>query len=285
MTINQAVLSINKTLTDIYSQKEILSLINIIFEDILKIEKINILIEKDFLLSPKQKDLLSSAIKDLKRHKPIQYIIGKTEFYGLFFFVDKNVLIPRPETEELVELFLKNENPNKKQKIIDIATGSGCICVSIAKNSDASIFATDVSKEALYIAEKNAKNNFVDISFFEHNILKEHALSIKTKKIMFDYIISNPPYVRKKEADLMKKNVLDYEPHLALFVEDDNALIFYEAIAKFAENSLKNRGKIYLEVNEYIARQTAELFEKKNFFNVKIENDIFNKKRFIIVTK
>ncbi len=285
MNINQAILLLNKKLNDIYKQKEISSLTNIIFEEILNIDKINILIRKDLLLSDQQKHLLLSTIKDLQNNKPIQYIVGETEFYGLKFSINKNVLIPRPETEELVELFLKNEKIRPKQKIIDIGTGSGCISVSIAKNSYATVFATDISEKALDIAKKNANNNNVNINFFSHNILTNSKLHQKDRTITFDYIISNPPYVRQKESNLMRKNVLDYEPHLALFVENNNPLIFYEAIAKFAENSLKKKGKIYLEINEYIAKETANIFEEKNFFNVKIENDIFDKNRFIIVTK
>lgn len=285
MNIKDAICFFKQNLNSFYDERELTSLNNIVFEEILKIPKLVFLSQKDMILSDNQLNSLKATILDLKNNKPIQYIIGKIEFFGSTFFVDKNVLIPRPETEELVDIFLKNENVSVNENILDIGTGSGCIAVSVAKNSLANIFASDVSQNAIIVAKKNAEFNNVKINFIIHNILKNNELFIDNEKIEFDYIISNPPYVRKKEAQLMLKNVLDYEPHLALFVEDDNALIFYEAIALFAQNSLKKFGKIYLEINEYLAEQTAQIFKDKLFSSVKIENDIFDKKRFIIVTK
>lgn len=285
MNIRDAISFIKQNLSSFYNERELTSLINIVFEEILLIPKVVFLSNKNQELTDLQIEKLTSAISELKNNKPIQYIIGKTEFFGSNFFVDENVLIPRPETEELVDIFLKNEKISVNQNILDIGTGSGCIAVSVAKNSQANVFASDVSEEALNIAKKNANYNNVNIIFFEHNILTNKELLLGNIPIKFEYILSNPPYVRKQEAQMMLKNVMDYEPHLALFVENDNALIFYDAIANFAKNSLKKCGKIYLEINEYLAEQTAQIFKDKLFSSVKIENDIFDKKRFIIVTK
>ena len=285
MNIKNAEFFIRQELNSLYNNREIVSLTSIIFQKILGIDKIKFISNKDFLLSDIQEQKCNSAIIDLKKQKPIQYIVGNTEFFGSTFFVNENVLIPRPETEELVELFLKNEIITSNQKIIDIGTGSGCISVSIAKNSEAKIFATDISEDALNVAKKNATHNSVDVNFSIHDILNNDSFNKDAEQIFFDFIISNPPYVRKKEAQMMKKNVLDNEPHLALFVDDDNPLIYYNAIAGFAQKSLKSAGKIYLEVNEYIADLTAKIFMKQLFYDVKIKNDIFDKKRFLVVTK
>jgi len=285
MNIEEAIFFIKTELHKVYTENELKSLTNILFVDILEIPKVVFLSNKTQELTDLQIEKLTSAIFDLKKHKPIQYIIGKTEFFGLNFFVDKNVLIPRPETEELVDIFLKNEKISANQNILDIGTGSGCIAVSVAKNSQANVFASDVSEEALNIAKNNANFNNAGIIFFKHNILSYKELLLGNTPILFDYILSNPPYVRKQEAQMMFKNVLDHEPHLALFVDDDNALVYYEAIANFAEMSLKKSGKIYLEINEFLAEQTAQVFIQKKFSDVKIGNDIFDKKRFIIVTK
>ncbi|MEA3451302.1 MAG: peptide chain release factor N(5)-glutamine methyltransferase [Bacteroidota bacterium] len=285
MNIKNAEIFIKQELNSLYNKLEIVSLTSIIFQEILGLDKVKFLSDKELLLSNNQKQLLSSAISDLKNQKPIQYIVGNTEFFGSIFFVNKNVLIPRPETEELVELFLKNENLTSNHKIIDIGTGSGCISVSIAKNSKIQVFATDISNEALNVAKKNAANNSANVNFSIHDILKNDIFQIEKELFIFDFIISNPPYVRKMEAQMMQKNVLNNEPHLALFVEDDNPLIYYKAIANFAKKSLKKGGKIYLEVNEYIADSTAEIFKTQIFCDVKIKNDIFDKKRFIVVIK
>ena len=285
MNIKNAELLVKQELNSLYNNREIVSLTSIIFQEILGIDKVKFLSDKDFLLSDIQEQKCNSAIKDLKKQKPIQYIVGNTEFFGSTFFVNENVLIPRPETEELVELFLNNELLTSNQRIIDIGTGSGCISVSIARNSKAKIFATDISENALIVAKKNATHNSADVNFSIHDILNNDSFKNDNEPILFDFIISNPPYVRKKEAQMMQKNVLDNEPYLALFVDDDNPLIYYKAIANFAEKSLKSAGKIYLEVNEYIADLTAKIFVKQLFYDVKIKYDIFDKKRFLVVTK
>ena len=214
----------------------------------------------------------------LKKEVPIQYLLGKTNFYGLDFEVNENVLIPRPETEELVEWII-NENLKyikvKKLKILDIGTGSGSIAVSLAKNiPNARVFALDVSKKALETAKRNAKNNNVDVTFIHQNILE-----IEDLKNDFDVIVSNPPYVRNLEKQEIKKNVLDYEPHLALFVEDDDALIFYRKIAEIAQRNLIENGQLFFEINQYLGNEMKDLLQNMNFRNIELKKDIYGNDR------
>lgn len=241
-------------------------------------------IENDYVLK------YESALEALKNYEPIQYIIGQTEFYGLPFYVNKNTLIPRPETEELVELILSNTNANSQLEniegnnqfnILDIGTGTGCIAISLAKQlSNANVSAIDVSAKALEMANKNAQLNQVDINFIENDILKicNSELDSETK---FDIIVSNPPYVRQLEKQLMQDNVLNHEPHLALFVEDENPLIFYRAITQFATKNLKPNGELYFEINEYLGKEMMALLEDFGFKNIKLKQDLFGKDRMI----
>lgn len=285
MTIKQLINQFHIKLNNYYSKSEIQSFIYIIFEEYLNFSKIDLILKSDDLLEKSEIENLENVVFQLQQQKPIQYIIGKTEFYNLEFFVDENVLIPRPETEELVEIILKNEQFNKNQNILDIGTGSGCIAISLAKNISAKVSAIDISKKALSIAKKNADYNNVNVNFIETNILQNNTYSTDNKSIAFDFIISNPPYVRESEKKLMKSNILDYEPDLALFVGDENPLIFYEAIAKFAENSLKKGGKIYLEINEFLSAETIDLFFKYNFTFAKSIKDLSGKDRFVYIIK
>ena len=241
-------------------------------------------IKDDFVLK------YENALKALKNHEPIQYIIGQTEFYGLPFYVNENTLIPRPETEELVELILSNTTANNHLElvevnnqfnILDIGTGTGCIAISLAKQlPNANVSAIDVSAKALEMANKNAQLNQVDINFIENDILKicNSELDSATK---FDIIVSNPPYVRQLEKQQMQDNVLNHEPHLALFVEDENPLIFYRAITQFATKNLKPNGELYFEINEYLGKEMMALLEAFGFKNIQLKQDLFGKDRMI----
>lgn len=241
-------------------------------------------IEDDFVLK------YESALEALKNHEPIQYIIGQTEFYGLQFYVNKNTLIPRPETEELVELILSNTTAKSNPKlvegdhqfnILDIGTGTGCIAISLAKQlPSANVSAIDVSAKALEIANKNAELNQVGINFIENDILKicDSELDSATK---FDIIVSNPPYVRQIEKQQMQDNVLNHEPHLALFVEDENPLLFYRAITQFATKNLKPNGELYFEINEYLGKEMIALLKEFGFKNSQLRQDLFGKDRMI----
>ncbi len=216
-------------------------------------------IEQQF--TAKQQILISKFLEQLKTGEPIQYVLGNTIFYKLPFEVDKHVLIPRPETEELVDLIIK-ECRNKYVSIIDIGTGSGCIAVALKKNiENAMVSAIDVSEDALKIASTNASLNKVEVDF----ILAD-ALDLDYKQFQnFDVIVSNPPYIAHSEKVSMANQVINYEPHLALFVSDDNSLIFYEKIADFALKKLNSNGLLYFEINQNLATETANLLIKKGF--------------------
>ena len=214
-------------------------------------------------------------------YEPIQYILGTTSFFGLDFKVDFNVLIPRPETEELVAWILKQADSNQSLKILDIGTGSGCIGISLAKHlANAEVFALDVSPAALEMAQYNAQQNAVQLNTIEANVLEwENSAS------QFDIIVSNPPYVRESEKERMAPNVLDHEPHLALFVENNNALVFYQAIVALSKKALKKQGVLYFEINEYLGDETKALFSSNDFEDVQLKTDIFGKNRMMCASK
>ena len=281
MNTQLTISKIHKELEDIYGKSETFALRNIILEDILEIPKEKFLANPDIELNKEQEKKLDETIDLLKKQKPIQYITGETEFYGLKFKVNENVLIPRPETEELVSLILKNDLKNKT--ILDIGTGSGCIAITLAKHCGCKVFATDISEKSLQIAKENAQLNNVDINFIKHDILKEKEIIFDGKKINFDIIVSNPPYVTESEKMTMAKNVLDYEPSQALFVPDDKAVIFYEYIADFATKNLKREGTVYLEINSKYWYETVEVFRKQGFEDIKLRRDLFGKRRFLIL--
>ena len=232
-----------------------------------------------------------SVVAELKTNKPIQYIFGRTEVYGLPFFVNKHVLIPRQETEELVRWIIDKyklqdkKYKKNKLKILDIGTGSGLIAISLKKNiSFSNVTAIDVSENALIVAEQNARCNKVKIDYIKANIIKSN-FSKKFPINYFDVIVSNPPYVLQSEKKLMHKNVLDYEPHLALFVEDNNPLLFYDAIANFALQYLAKDGNLFFEINESLGNDVAQLLANKGFQNVEVKKDLNGKDRMIRACK
>lgn len=265
-------------LNDIYPSQEIESFYKILLQHF-KISQIDIALNPTIELKAEELKFIDEAINQLKKEIPIQYIIGETEFFGLTFNVNKNVLIPRPETEELVHWIIDDfkNNPNKKLKILDIGTGSGCIAISLAKNIPQSkVFAIDVSEEALKVAQENANLNNVNIEFLKINILKEKKLSKQ-----FDIIVSNPPYVRLQEKHQMKKNVIDFEPEIALFVDDENPLIFYDKIASLAKNHLNKHGQLYFEINQYLGNEMIKLLKKYDFKNIELKKDFYEVDRMI----
>lgn len=223
------------------------------------------------------------SLKLLKQHMPIQYILGETEFYDLTFKVNKDVLIPRPETEELVDWVINDlEHQTTALTILDIGTGSGCIAISLAKNlPNAKVYALDVSATALEVAKQNADFNNASVNFFQNDILTISKTKIPQLSHKFDTIVSNPPYVRELEKTLMKPNVLNFEPHLALFVKNSDPLQFYDAIIKFSEHHLKKGGALFFEINEFLGIQVIELFKKYNFTNIALKQDIFKKDRML----
>lgn len=279
----------SEVLKDIFLSTEIDTFFLFLAEEYLAFTRVDLVLKSDFIIDENTKNLFDSALERLKNQEPIQYILGKTEFFGLPFLVDKNTLIPRPESEELVawiidDVKILNKKSSNKISLLDIGTGSGCIPISIAKNIDFdTISAIDISKKALEVAIKNAEINQVSISFFEMDILKTNSLN-SVSNIQFDVIVSNPPYVRELEKSAMNKNVLENEPHQALFVSDENPLIFYEKIADLALQHLSENGLLFLEINQYLGNQTVEMLTKKGFKNIELRKDIFGNDRMIKAT-
>ncbi len=270
-----------KLLSALYPTSEINSFFFLLIDEYLGLQKIDTVLKPNYIINDKKLSLLKSATERLKKEEPIQYIIGKTEFYGLSFLVDENTLIPRPETEELVEWVIHEVNKKnlntKNISILDIGTGTGCIPISLAKNvSFTKISAIDVSKNALKIAKKNALKNNVAINFEEIDILQTEKLSTK-----YDIIISNPPYVRELEKKEIQNNVLENEPHLALFVSNENPLIFYNKIAGLAKNHLTENGLLFFEINQYLASETIDLLKKKGFTSIELKKDFSGNDRMI----
>jgi len=271
----------NDELIGYYPDTEIESFFNLLSEDILNLKRIAISQNLYAVVSGKKYERFQKAIAKLKNYEPIQYILGNTEFYGLIFEVNPSVLIPRPETEELVSWIIDDCKDRKDICVLDIGTGSGCIAISLAKNlKHAKVYALDVSEDALKLAKLNASKNEVDIEFIEADIL-----DCDLGKIKFDVIVSNPPYVRELEKEAMSANVLNHEPHLALFVKNDDALLFYRKIAEISENILKPNGQLYFEINESLGEPTKELLANNSFNNIELKMDIFEKDRMIKAIK
>ena len=302
-------------LSEIYPKTEVDTFFFLLIEEYLNLQRIDVSLQPTFEIPEEKINLLESAIKRLQKQEPLQYITGNTEFYGLPFNVNKNVLIPRPETEELIEWILKEVAKSQSHKIpkldlnvtsslpcrqtgivekslsiLDIGTGSGCIPVTLKKQvPNAVVSAIDVSKEALKVAIKNAEINEVEINFIEQDILNTDTLNTviasTTKQstdkneilkqvqhdVKFDIIISNPPYVRELEKEEIKSNVLENEPHLALFVDDNNPLLFYNKIADLAKVHLNKEGLLFFEINQYLGKETVDLLKEKGFKNIELK--------------
>lgn len=267
-------------LTSIYPQEEIESFFNILAEHMLNFKRIDVVLNAEKTLSLAEKASFESALFRLKNQEPIQYITGETEFYGLPFRLNPSVLIPRPETEELVDWILKDCKGIKPLQILDIGTGSGCIAISLAKHlPNATVTAIDISEEALKTAQENARLNLVTVNFIEQD-----ALRVTHFSQAYDIIVSNPPYVRNLEKAEINPNVLDNEPHLALFVEDDNPLLFYRAITMMAQKNLKQDGSLYFEINQYLGEETKSMIKNNGFANVVLRQDLFGNHRMIKAT-
>ena len=273
-----AIATIRKELAEKYSAEEIESLIFLIFEKLKGYTRTQFLLAKEEILNSEELSPLNQIIQRLKNHEPIQYILGETEFYGLPFYAVPGVLIPRPETEELVQWIIQ-ENKLDKPNILDIGTGTGCIAISLRKNvPDSTVMACDISPVCLETARRNSQLNKADISVFQYDILNE------TPEFQFhelDIVVSNPPYIRDEEKHLMEKNVLDHEPELALFVSNENPLVFYDRIADFSRIHLKNQGRLYFEINEAFGPECCNMLQKKGFAEIVLKKDIHGKDRMI----
>ena len=282
MTVNELYRSFLKELSDSHDVHEAATITSMIFEYVSGINKYALIKTPDAILPTEQINLIHESLAALKKNKPVQYITGEAWFYKIKLKVSPAVLIPRPETEELVAVVIDALKNKSGIQLIDIGTGSGCIAIAIKKNvPDVSVTAIDVSSEALIIAKQNALAEKTAIRFIQNDFLsKENQDDLGE----YDIIVSNPPYIPQAEEKRMDKNVTEYEPHLALFVDDTRPLIFYERISDFSNKYLKNNGMIFLETHEKFAGKVAALFDS-GAFRSEIKKDISGKKRMIIVTR
>ena len=274
-------------LEKIYGSDEANALIMILLEYYFGIDRVKIAMDPELRLSESELLTLHFAVKELLKNKPVQYILGKTEFCGMRFFVDENVLIPRPETEELVNQLVScsvNQLHSPSFQILDIGTGSGCIAISLAKLLKNSVVtAIDVSEKAITVAKKNAETNGVDVNFIKDDILNPKNQELIDNQ--YDIIVSNPPYVCESEKTEMRANVLDYEPPTALFVADNDPLIFYRKILEFAQKTLTHDGEVWFEINEKLGTEMKDLCGEMGFKNAEIIKDFWEKDRILRATK
>jgi release factor glutamine methyltransferase len=284
MTIEEARKEVNNSIATIYEKTEADNITEIVMEHITRWSRPERIQNKEIPLSFTQKKLLSQIILRLQQYEPIQYLINEAWFAGMIFYVDKNVLIPRPETEELLDWIVKDvrsETSNVK-KILDVGTGSGCIAIALKnKIPNAEIWGCDVSDEALNVARMNADALNATIDFVPLDFLDPHQ---RKQLPHVDIIASNPPYVPQSDKNEMKKNVLEFEPATALFVPDNDSLVFYNAIADFGKEKLNDKGNIYVEINESLGDQVKNLFQSKGYSSVELKKDLQGKDRMIKVS-
>jgi release factor glutamine methyltransferase len=299
MTVKQAYQQLLFQLYEIYDEREAANISDMVIEKVTGFRKTARVTNKQFILSDAQIKLLNNYTSQLLQHKPVQYVLQEAWFEGIKFYVDENVLIPRPETEELVEWIIgeikstKYEVRNDLQiptsniehrtstclSILDIGTGSGCIAVALKKKlSQAEIHAVDISNKALTIAKQNAAAEQTQINFHCLNILDNSEWKLLPG---FDIIVSNPPYVKKSEASAMHNNVLQHEPHIALFVPDEDALIFFRTIAAFGLEHLNENGKLFFEINEALGKEVYDLLVQHHYKNIEVKKDLQGKERMV----
>jgi release factor glutamine methyltransferase len=277
--VKEAIFLFRKELNEYYEASEIRAIIALLFEHLLGFSQTDLLTKDDYELNDSHILYLNDALTRMKKHEPIQYIIGYTHFCDHKFIVNSSVLIPRPETEEIVQHISSIYSAEANFSLLDIGTGSGCIPISIALNhKNALIHAVDISEEALQVASLNALKNLAKVIFSREDILNASPGFLNEK---FDVIVSNPPYIPFKEKYKMGKNVLAFEPELALFVKDDEPFIFYEQIARLSKDMLTAKGFVLCEINEFHSRETKEVFVKAGFKQVQILNDMFDKARMV----
>ncbi|MDO1511267.1 peptide chain release factor N(5)-glutamine methyltransferase [Maribacter confluentis] len=266
-------------LDTLYSKDEVTSFFYILTAHYFKLERFALVFEPNLVIDKDQETILFNALSQLKKEKPIQYITGIAHFMDMDFKVNEHVLIPRPETEELVRWILEDKaGVDTKIHILDMGTGSGCIPISLAKNlPNAHVKALDISPKALLVAKENAAVQGVKIDFQLADIFDYHTDNVQR----FDIIVSNPPYVREQEKSNMQKNVLCNEPGLALFVPDDDALKYYRAIVHFATRNLNQNGSLYLEINQYLGEETKQLLVQNKFKNVELRKDLYGNHRML----
>lgn len=280
MTTREAILLLRSELATCYDSREIEGIIRIIFEDVLLWQPIDIVMRENEPLPEFFDNRLASIISRLKQHEPLQYILGKARFHGHSFAVTPATLIPRPETEQLVDMIV-DENPDSDLQVLDIGTGSGCIAISLARALKfAQVTATDISRAALEVAQQNAAALKTRVKFLEQDIL-----SCRAPSEVWDIIVSNPPYITEQEKAAMERNVLDYEPASALFVPDDDPMLFYRPIASYASRALKNGGRLYLEINRAMGNLVCDTLQRAGLSNIQVHNDFNGNVRFVTAIK
>ena len=269
----------HKELDGIYPKAEVDSFFSLFLEHYLKLERFVLALQPEYVLTKGEEQPFFEGLARLKLEEPVQYILGTTYFRDIELRVNKHVLIPRPETEELVDWIIgESKTQNSKFNILDIGTGSGCIAISLAKAfPHAHVFAMDISRGALEVARQNARTHQVDIHFMEADVL-DPELTLDPK---FEIIVSNPPYVRELEKVEMRNNVAKYEPPTALFVSDEAPLVFYSAIVQFAKRHLKPGGGLFLEINQYLSLESEKLMLENDFGPVELRKDIFGNFRML----
>lgn len=277
MTLKQYKEIFTKTLAPLYDAAEADRFFFIALEELLGWKRMDYLTRGDYNLTSEEHIAWQQVLDQLQGYRPIQYVFGKAYFYGLEFAVNESTLIPRPETEELVEWIIHEHGKRENISLLDIGTGSGCIPISLAKNLTlANVTAIDISEAALAVAKTNADSNAVTVNFIQLDVLGADKLPST-----YDVIVSNPPYVRNMEKVEIQPNVLDYEPHLALFVDDNDPLVFYRKIALLALQYLNTGGKLYYEINQYLGAETVTLLQEMGFKNVVLRKDLFGNDRMI----
>jgi len=279
MTLKAIAAKYNDELHAIYDKNEIDATFLLVLHHFLNLSRADYILKKNNIVDEQNAARFMQVLEALKTGKPIQYILGETYFYGLPFKVNETVLIPRPETEELVDWIISVANPSNTLNIIDIGTGSGCIAIALQKNlPNAHVYALDIAEDSLATAQKNAQLNNCVVQFIHQDIL---AVQQQQLQQQYQIIVSNPPYIKEDEKQAMHHNVLANEPHRALFVSNENPLVFYEAICNFALLNLENEGLLFFEINEYLGLQTVELLKHKGFIEIELRKDMQGKDRMI----
>jgi release factor glutamine methyltransferase len=288
MTIQEAQQQLLFQLYPIYDNREAAAIANWVMENVTEMKRIDRLVNKDTHLPLSKVELLNKYTDELLKHRPVQYVLKESWFAGMKFYVDENVLIPRPETEELVDWVIKDFqssiiDASSPLFILDIGTGSGCIPIALKKKlSFAEIYSCDLSEGALQVAKKNASDHQVDIHFLHLDFLNK-ANWIPLPAV--DIIVSNPPYIPLKDSATMMRHVKDHEPHMALFVDNDRPLVFYEALVEFAQEKLKENGKIFFEMHEEQSSNIKKLFSFPEFFEIEVRKDMQGKERMLKATR
>jgi len=284
MTIRQITAELHLQLNGQYPETEIESFARILFRHYLGMTPAQVHLSLDSEPSAVSVKQISEAINELKKYRPIQYILGKTEFYGLQLVLTPDVLIPRPETEELVDWMVKEYDRNAELSMLDIGTGSGCIAVALAANfPNANVWAVDISEAALTVAKRNALKNRVTVNFLMEDVLKDGQMGFQPASL--DTIVSNPPYVTPLEKKQLLPVVLEYEPHSALFTPGNHPLVFYEKIAALGMKCLKKKGKIFFEINELFPEEVEDILQQNHYSDIIKRKDINGKWRMVSAGK